>query len=111
MMKIEGERFKNSDTCEVVSYSHEDAEHDIAVITLSGRYPEGWAMNEISDEMVVVLEGEGKLILKDDAVLPLEQGDGAYVPAGHWFAWEGNMVLSMSCAPKFDINNYKLKER
>ena len=111
-MKIEGERFKNSDTCEVVSFTSEQAEHDIAFVYITGRYPDTgwWAMNEDADEMVAVIEGEGRLILKDDAVIELEAGKGAFVQAGTLFAWDGNMTLSMSCNPKFDSSKYKLVE-
>tara|TARA_B100001245_G_scaffold55335_1_gene37492 strand:- start:504 stop:836 length:333 start_codon:yes stop_codon:yes gene_type:complete len=110
-MKLTGTEFKNSDTCEGVSYSHESARHDIAIITIDGRYPEeGWAMNETSEEMAVVMNGSGKLMIKDDAVVRLEKGDGAYVPAGEWFAWSGNMTLAMSCSPPFSEEQYSWKE-
>lgn len=110
-MKIEGQPFRNSDTCEGVAYNAENATHDIAIVKISGRYPEeGWAMNETSDEIVTISEGRGKLIKKDEAVLDLEQGDGAFVEARTWFAWDGDMTLVMSCHPSFNPDQYRWKE-
>lgn len=110
-MKIEGQPFHNSETCEGISYGSERAEHDIALIKITGRYPgEGWAMNELSDEIVVVTEGRGRLIRKDEVVLELEQGDGVFVEAGTWFAWDGNMTLTMACRPSFSPDQYRWKE-
>ena len=111
-MKIEGQPFRNSETCEGVAYSTERATQDISTIKISGRYPEeGWAMNEVSDEMVLVSRGRGKLIRKDEVVLELEQGNGVFVEAGTWFAWEGDMTLTMSCSPSFNSDQYRWKEQ
>lgn len=110
-MKIEGKPFKNSETCEGVAFNSTEVSHDIASITIDGRYPEnGWAMNERSDEIIYVASGRGKLIRKDEAVQELQQGNGAFVEAGTWFAWEGHMTIVMSCNPAFNPDQYKWKE-
>jgi len=110
-MKIEGLPFKNSETCEGVVFASEKIQHDIARIQISGRYPsEGWAMNEVSDEMVYIAKGRGSLIRKDESLQALEQGDGVFVEAGTWFAWKGDMTIVMSCNPAFNPDQYKWKE-
>ncbi|MDB5176936.1 MAG: Cupin domain protein [Candidatus Saccharibacteria bacterium] len=111
-MKLVGETFRNSNTCEGVTFASKRTNHDIATVTISGRYPEeGWSMNEASDEIVYVSDGKGKLICKDEGVQELEKGDGAFVEAGIWFAWEGDMTIVMSCSPAFNSEQYRWKEQ
>ena len=110
-MSIEGQPFKNSETCEGVAFVSPEVKHDIANIRITGRYPEeGWAMNEVSDEVVFVSEGRGRLSRKDEAVQDLEQGKAAFIPAGTWFAWDGDMTIVMSCNPAYSPEQYKWKE-
>ena len=55
--------FENSAACNGVSYGSIDGSIDLAVISVDGRYPGvGYLVNEVSDEVVYVLRGEGKLI-------------------------------------------------
>lgn len=108
---MEGQYFRNSETCEGISYSFGDnAPMDFAEIRLTGRYPEGWAMNEECHEAVKVTGGKGKLIIKDEAVCELSVGKKVYVPAGVWFAWDGEMEMDMVCMPPFNQDQYKTKE-
>ena len=110
-MKLSGEQFTNSQTCEGTAFSAEQAPLDIAEIKISGRYPEeGWAVNEEVHEIVYVSEGRGKLIVKDGAVQELNVGDGAYIAPGQKFAWQGEMTVIMSCHPPFNPDQYKVEE-
>lgn len=110
-MKLEGQSFKNSDTCEGISFASKGVPHDIACIRITGRYPEqGWAKNERSHEMVYVVEGEGILLQENGSRQELQRGSGVVVEAGTWFAWEGDMTIVMACSPAFSPEQYKLKE-
>ena len=103
--------FKNSDTCEGVSFYDPHAPHDMSDIDIDGRYPEqGWAMNEVSHEMVYVAEGLGKLALKNGETISLPTGASVSISPGEWFAWEGTMRLIMSCSPPFHKDQYRFDE-
>ena len=110
-MKLEGIEFKNSEMCQGVAYSDENAAVDMSVIDIKGRYPEsGWAVNEKVYEMTYVKKGTGSLTLKDAQVLALEEGSVVSVAPGNRFAWEGNMTIVMACNPPFDSAQYKLED-
>ena len=109
-MKLHGQPFTNSDTCHGVAFAA-NAPLDLAEIEISGRYPErGWARNLESHEMVRVLRGAGSLTLRDGEVIALAEGDTVHVPAGDWFAWNGDMTVLMACSPAFDSKQYEIKE-
>lgn len=109
-MKLRGAIFKNSTTCEGVAFTP-DAPLDMAEITITGRYPElGWAKNRECHELVRVLDGAGSLQLRDADTIPLAKGDVVHVPAGQWFAWNGNMTILMACSPAFRPDQYEVKE-
>lgn len=110
-MKAEAHNFKNSDACEGVVYTAEYAPLDIATLSITGRYPEGgWAMNEVSHEMVFVQRGLGWLALRDQGkLINLKEGDGVYVPAGERFAWGGDMAIVMACYPPFSPDQYSVE--
>lgn len=112
MADTEGKPFTNGPTCEGVAYSFGDeAQMDFAEIVITGRYPEyGWAMNEEAHEMVKVTEGKGKLLIKDEEAVELTKGKRGYIPAGVWFAWDGDMQMDMVCSPPFDPSKYKTRE-
>lgn len=109
-MKLAGQKFTNSDTCHGVSFASEDAPLDMAEITINGRYPEqGWARNHQSHEMVRVMNGQGKLWLKDDATIELTVGEVIHIRPNTWFAWEGDMTILMTCSPAFNPDQYEIK--
>ncbi len=110
-MKIDGNPFKNSDTCEGISFSTPDPSLDLAAITITGRYPEsGWAMNEVVREMVYIESGTGELLYETGETTSLKLGDVVTIDSGTWFAWNGDMKIIMACQPAFHPNQYKIKE-
>jgi len=110
-MKLEGIPFVNSATCSGISFANAAAPLDIAEIIIIGRYPEsGWAKNAECHEMVRVQSGDGQLILKSGEATELSEGDVVHVPPGIWFAWNGDMTITMACSPAFNPNQYELEE-
>ena len=110
-MKLSGQKFRNSDTCEGRSFIAVDAPLDIAEITISGRYPEtGWAVNREVHEMVYVKEGRGSLTIRGGAETQLSGGDVVSIAPGQAFAWSGDMTIIMACSPAFDIDQYEIEE-
>lgn len=110
-MLIQGRSFENSSTCRGVSYSVPNAQLDLAQIEITGRYPEsGWARNQECDEMVRVLRGAGSVVMRNLESIAIESGDVVHIPAGEWFAWDGNMTILMACSPMFDPDKYDIEE-
>lgn len=109
-MRLDGQQFTNSNTCQGVSFGVPGAPIDLAEITITGRYPEqGWARNLESHEMVRILSGTGKLLLEDGESTALQEGDVVHVSPKAWFAWEGQMVILIACGPAFDPEKYEIK--
>lgn len=110
-MKLDGTSFQNSDTCKGVSFVDTTALLDIARISISGRYPEhGWAMNRECHEMVVVSRGQGRLLRRDGSQVMLRKGDGISVRPKTWFAWDGDMEITMACQPAFYPAQYLIED-
>lgn len=109
-MKLDGQQFTNSNTCQGASFGVSGAPIDLAEITIAGRYPEqGWARNLESHEMVRVLSGTGRLLLEDGESTDLQEGDVVHVPPSEWFAWSGDMTILMACSPAFDQRQYEVE--
>lgn len=107
-MKLVGEPFQNSDTCHGKAYVAKGAPSDMAIITITGRYPEAgsWALNRECHEVVVVVSGSGRVAI-DGAWHELKAGDGVTIPPGTPFAWGGKMMIAMSCTPPFKPEQYE----
>ncbi len=72
-----------------------------AVAEIIGRYPEkGYAVNEVSRELVYIIEGKGIIITKDQKK-EFDQGDVIFIDRGESFAWEGKFTMLMATTPKF----------
>jgi len=81
-----------------------------AVADIHGRYPEkGFAKNEISKELVYVLDGKGNVITPDGKQR-IKRGDVVLLLNNELFAWEGNLRLFMATAPKFDPRQHTIEE-
>jgi mannose-6-phosphate isomerase-like protein (cupin superfamily) len=104
------EEHKNSDTCTAYEYPLGDKDLNVAVIELTGRYPEkGSAVNLECKEVAYVLNGSGKLWVKDE-MIELNQGDMVLIEANEKFYWEGVMTLIMPCAPAWYPEQHKETE-
>ena len=108
--------FENGPTCSGVGVvAPVDRTHDI--ITIQGSYPRGgfWARNSDAREEVIIVSGEGEVILRGahsillDSKIPDKRA--VVIEPGQWFRWQsfGGMVLSMVCEPGFDPNKYEVK--
>lgn len=95
-----------SDECMVTEHPLGDAPMDLAIATLTGRYPgTGWAVNLVSAELAYVLEGQGNLVTQS-GVQPLNLGDALLIEVGEKYYWEGNMRILMSCSPPWTLKQH-----
>lgn len=89
----------NGKGCTVTAYPLDEPKLDMAVATITGRYPDdNRVMNVACQELAYVFEGEGQLIL-EHKTYPLSQGDVVLIEAGEKYYWEGHMTLFISCHP------------
>lgn len=96
--------------CSVTEYGVFAENMDIAVAHISGRYPlENRTVNEISNELAYVCEGDGKIVIEGQTY-PLSAGDVVMIDAGEKYYWEGQMKLVMSCRPIWQKEQHKIVE-
>ncbi len=97
-----------SSSTSIWEYLTHDQDISGAVAKINGRYPEtGFAMNEVSKELVYVLEGNGSVIRKDGSV-KISKGDVILLQPNELFAWSGTLTLFMATAPTFDPKQHKI---
>jgi len=102
------QRFGNGKTCIVFEYGG-SSELSGAVAIINGRYPEaGWAMNEVSQEMVYVISGTGSLTIKQKSV-PLCQGDVVLLELNELYYFEGDdLQVFLPTTPAWAIEQHKI---
>ena len=99
----------NSDKCKTIEYSFEDADIDLGLATITGRYPdEGYCINLISKELVYVLEGSGKLCFEDKSI-SFSKGDAILINNNEKYYWDTKYCeVSMTCTPAWNPEQHKI---
>ena len=94
--------------CSVVEYPLNDDMLDIAIATISGRYPDkGRVVNRECKELAYVQHGEGKIVINGKEV-SLVAGDTIIIEVGEPYYWEGNIQLLLSCRPAWTTAQHQL---
>ena len=76
--------------------------------SINGRYPKtGFAVNQISKELVYIVKGTGKIVTKT-LILHFKEGDSIFIDSGEVFYWKGNFEMYMVTTPKFDPKQHKI---
>lgn len=97
----------NSKEAIVEEYLHNDPDLNLAIGNISARYPtNGYVINEISKELVYVLDGKINLILVQETI-NLEVGDSVIIDKNEPFAWDGNATLLTVCTPAWEPSQHK----
>lgn len=114
MEKIESEKAikgENSKDCQTLEYSFCDKDIDLGIATITSRFPEsGYCYNEISKELIYVLEGTGKICFEDKEIL-FKKGDAILIQPHEKYYWESSYcVVSMSCTPAWSPEQHKMSE-
>lgn len=98
----------NSQTCSVIEYDLGHKMLDMAIATVSGRYPEERrVINHQCDELIYVFEGQGKLVLNHEEY-KLSAGDVVLIEAGEKYYWEGDMKFFVSCRPAWNLEQHQI---
>jgi len=100
--------FSNSLTCKGFGYEFGDKDLNIAVATITGRYPDkGHLVNEVCKEIAYVLSGSGQVGV-DNQTYDLHPGDAVLILPGERYFWQGqNLQMLMPCSPAFDPQQHK----
>jgi mannose-6-phosphate isomerase-like protein (cupin superfamily) len=95
-------RFENSPACIALEYPHHDPEMNLAVIILSGRYPEtGYSLNTGFKEIAYILEGSVTCSNENEQVR-LNPGDSLILERNEKYYWIGTAKILMVCTPPFN---------
>ena len=101
---------KNSEKFIAYEYPFDDKDIDIAYIEINGRYPEkGFAMNENVKQIVLVIDGQGKIVI-DKKEYPIEEGDAVLILPNQKYFFEDNFKLAVSCNPAWNPAQNKTLE-
>ncbi len=100
---------QNSADCKTLEYSFSDNDIDLGIATITARYPEeGYCYNEISKELIYVLEGTGKIVFEDKEI-NFKQGDAILINPNEKYYWESKYcIVSMSCTPAWKAEQHKM---
>lgn len=79
-----------------------------ATTEINGRYPErGFAVNEVSKELVYILSGKGAIVTKTGKS-SFAPGAVIFIDKKEPFAWQGTFSMFMVTTPKFDPEQHKI---
>lgn len=104
-------RFVNSDKC--IAYEFPLNDHDIngALVELDGRYLEkGYAVNRVCKELVYVVSGQGKLVIKDQSEVSIAKKDVLLIEPGEEYFWEGKLTMFIPCTPAWYPEQHQMLE-
>jgi len=106
--KNAAQKFENGKTCVGFEYGG-SPELSGATAIINGRYPEaGWAMNEMSQEMVYVISGTGSLTTKQQTI-GLRQGDVALLEINEPYYFEGvELQVFLPTTPAWTPEQHKI---
>lgn len=97
--KNQTKQLATSSMCSVTEYPLNDPMLDLAIATITGRYPEsGKVVNQECKELAYVQSGQGKIVINGEDIF-LTEGDSIIIDAGEPYYWEGNLQLVLSCRP------------
>lgn len=100
---------ENSADCKTLEYSFCDKDIDLGVITITSRFPDkGYCYNEISKELVYVMEGTGTITFKNNKV-NFKKGDTILIEPNEKYYWESQYcVVVTSCTPAWSATQHKI---
>jgi quercetin dioxygenase-like cupin family protein len=101
------EMYQRGPTCSATEYPMHDPSLNIAIVSLSGRYPtSGHAVNTVCKEFVYVIDGAGSVIV-NGIVNKIAKGDMVLIEPNEPFYWDGHMTLIVPCTPAWYPEQYK----
>ena len=108
----EAEIGQNKDKCKTLEYSFGDKDIDLGIATITGRFPDkGYAMNEVSKELIYVIEGKCTIYIENE-IVNLAVGDSILINPKELYYWETDYCkVSMACTPAWSPSQHKIIEK
>lgn len=104
----QAKEFENSKTCYGVNYPIDDNDINVALIQITGRYPEeGRTTNEKCKEIIYVIQGEGEAYI-DEHKRTLKKNDVLFIDKNEKYYIQGNMTLFVPCTPAWTEEQHKM---
>lgn len=97
----QAQRFENG---AVTSWEYEmqDANLNLAPISIKGRYPEtGYTSNTVSDSIVHIIGGSGLIELRDGTTTRLAIHDQLHLSVGDAYFFEGDLDILYAATPSW----------
>lgn len=95
-------------TTTVEEYVMTDKDLSGATAIISGRYPmKGYAVNEKSKEMILVISGNGYIGKRGERI-PIVIGDCILLKNKERYYWDGHMALFMVTSPAWHPRQHKI---
>lgn len=108
VLKCDSTEKVNNEACVITEYQLNHPNLDMALAKISGRYPtEGRVVNNESDELAYVLQGNGRIVINHEEH-SLSEGDVVVIDAGEKYFWDGNMRVFMTCQPAWSQEQHEL---
>ena len=99
--------YKNGETCVTTQYDFNNKNVGFAISEINGRYPEqGCFVNQDVQELIYVLEGDGKLCKINETVC-FKKGDAILIDKGEECYWVGNCKVVAICCPAWYESQHK----
>lgn len=92
-------RYTNSPNCTAFEYATKNAEINMGIVEITGRYPnEGHAINHKCTEIGYILKGSGKFVT-EDKIVHFSEGDVILIPQEEKYHWEGTVTIVIASTP------------
>lgn len=83
-------------------YEMQNANLNVAPISIRGRYPEqGYTSNKISDSIVHIIDGNGRIVLIDGTDVELVANDQVHIDVGDAYYFEGELDIIYAASPSW----------
>jgi len=103
-------RHVNSENSVSLEYENNDKDINIAVVEISGRYPDkGRMMNTVCKELIYIIDGNGQIFIEGNKI-QLKTGDTILIEPYEKYYWEGKLKVIPACTPAWNIEQVKMCE-
>lgn len=107
VIRQDAKRYTNSPNCTAFEYATKNAEINIGIVEINGRYPnEGYAINHECTEIGYILKGSGKLVIEDQ-IAYFSEGDVILIPREEKYYWVGIVTIVIAGTPAWHPDQHE----
>ncbi len=98
----------NSEKCVIYEYLFGSEKTSLALVEIDGKYPDdGFAINKVFEEIILVLNGKGKIIIENKKY-ELKKNHAVLLKPNKKYRYEGNLKLATFTSPAFKMENHEV---